>query len=284
MELSISEHDRRSDILLGLSADDISARRNSIGASDMNIIMAGDPAAVTKLWQVKTGQAEPDDLSDVLAVQMGIWTEDLNLRWFEKQTGKKVSERKRKLVHPDYAFLSASLDGVTTHPENDQPCVVDAKHVGPFYYDLEKTLHKYTPQLVMQMAIRDVPWGLLSVFSGSNKWEWIGIERDELLEAQVIQAAKNFWKHVQDKTPPVDLPTVAERLPKSLMKKIDLSTSNTWGEAEARYLQHAAAAEAHKDAQKDLKALVPDDVGEVLGIKIKVKRDAGGALRFSKRK
>lgn len=284
MELSTSEHDRRSDILLGLSVDDVLARRNSIGASDMNIIMGGEDAAVHKLWQVKTGQVEPDDLSDVLAVQMGIWTEDLNLRWFEKQTGKKVSERKRKMVHPDYAFLTASLDGVTHHPENDYPCVVDAKHVGPFYYDIQKTLHKYTPQLIMQMAIRDVPWGLLSVFSGSNKWEWVGLERDELLEAQVISAARKFWAHVQDKTPPVDIPTVAERLPKALLKTVDMSTSNSWADAEARYFQHEAAAKAHEDAKKDIKALISDDVGEALGVKIKVKRDAGGALRFSKRK
>ena len=37
------------------------------------------------LWLEKTGQQEPADLSDNLAVQIGIRTEQLNYQWFEKQ-------------------------------------------------------------------------------------------------------------------------------------------------------------------------------------------------------
>ncbi len=284
MRLTELEHDRRTDILLGLSPDALASRQDCVGASDMNIIMGGDEAAILRLWQTKVGLAAPEDLSDVLAVQMGIWTEDFNLRWFERQTGKKVSERRRRVSHPDYPFLVATLDGTTEHPETGQPAVIDAKHVGPFYYDADKTLHKYTPQLTVQMAVRDVPYGLLSIFSGSNKWEWRGIERDELREAQVIAAARKFWACVESKTPPVDSPSLPEPLPKALLRKVDMKTSNAWCDAEARYLQYEQQADAFDEAKKDLKALVGEDVGEAAGQKIRIKRDANGALRISRMK
>jgi hypothetical protein len=37
-----------------------------------------------ELWLQKTGRAEPEDLSGVLAVQLGTHTEALNLLWFDR--------------------------------------------------------------------------------------------------------------------------------------------------------------------------------------------------------
>ena len=38
-------------------------RRRFIGGSDARIIMAGDEAALIRLWKEKRGEAEPEDLS-----------------------------------------------------------------------------------------------------------------------------------------------------------------------------------------------------------------------------
>ncbi len=57
-------------------------RRGFIGGSDCVKIMQGE---WQELWEVKTGRREPDDLSDNLPVQLGTFTEDFNLQWFEKQ-------------------------------------------------------------------------------------------------------------------------------------------------------------------------------------------------------
>ena len=46
-------------------------RRKGIGGSDANIIMSGDPERLIALWREKRGEAEPEDLSGNLAVQMG---------------------------------------------------------------------------------------------------------------------------------------------------------------------------------------------------------------------
>ena len=53
-------------------------RRFFIGGSDARIIMGGDEAALIRLWREKRGEAEPEDLSGNLIVQLGIATEELN--------------------------------------------------------------------------------------------------------------------------------------------------------------------------------------------------------------
>jgi len=58
-------------------------RRHSIGGSDARIIMGKDEKALTRLWKEKRGEVERTDLSDVLIVQMGLVTDDLNRRWYE---------------------------------------------------------------------------------------------------------------------------------------------------------------------------------------------------------
>ena len=45
-------------------------RRSFIGGSDARIIMGTDQAALLQLWREKRGEAEPDDLSGNLVVQL----------------------------------------------------------------------------------------------------------------------------------------------------------------------------------------------------------------------
>ena len=49
-----------------------------IGGSDARIIMGSDETALLRLWREKRGEAEPEDLSGNLIVQLGLVTEDLN--------------------------------------------------------------------------------------------------------------------------------------------------------------------------------------------------------------
>ncbi len=63
-------------------------RKGFIGGSDAVKIMNGD---WLELWQIKTGVKEPDDLSSNLAVQLGSYTEDFNLSWFEKENNCVLS-------------------------------------------------------------------------------------------------------------------------------------------------------------------------------------------------
>ena len=65
-------------------------RRSFIGGSDARVIMGQDEANLVRLWQEKRGEIEPEDLSGNLVVQLGTVTEELNRRWYERNTGSAI--------------------------------------------------------------------------------------------------------------------------------------------------------------------------------------------------
>jgi len=82
-------------------------RRYFIGGSDAGIIMGTDEAALFRLWREKRGEAEPEDLSANLVVQLGVVTEALNRRWFERNTGQVVTAVQRRVSLSDRRVASA---------------------------------------------------------------------------------------------------------------------------------------------------------------------------------
>ena len=74
-------------------------RRKFIGGSDARIIMSADEAALIRLWKEKRGEAEPEDFSDNLIVQLGVATEALNRNWYERNTGRTVGDVQRWVQH-----------------------------------------------------------------------------------------------------------------------------------------------------------------------------------------
>lgn len=277
LEISAEEQDRRTTYILGLTEEDKAERNKGIGASDANTILSGDVERIHKLWQVKRGEIEPEDLSDILAVQMGTWTEALNIFWFEKNTGLKVTHRKEKFAHPKRSFLVARPEGIVK-PDATLEC----KHVGPFNYRLDDIVARYRPQLAVHMACTGMDKAYLSVFSGNSKWEFETVERDHLYEQEVLAAIDRFWECVQTGELPVDLPEAHAPVPVALMRKVDLSTSNVWGAAEAQYLENEKASKLFNEAKDTLKGLVEADVCEARGRLLQIKRSKTGSLTFSK--
>ena len=115
---------------MALSEEQIAFRKKGIGGSDATRIMKGDWHS---LWLEKTGRAEPEDLSDVLPVQLGAFTEEFNRQWYEKQTGNKVStDLCEMLEHPDFPHLQANLDGRIYDGHENPLGIWEAKHVNQF--------------------------------------------------------------------------------------------------------------------------------------------------------
>src|SRR5271169_5645861 len=86
-------------------------RRYFIGGSDARIIMGKDEAALFRLWREKRDETEPEDLSGNLIVQLGMVTEELNRRWYERNTGRVVTDVQRRIFHPVKRWMAATLDG-----------------------------------------------------------------------------------------------------------------------------------------------------------------------------
>src|SRR5882757_3610111 len=87
-------------------------RRSYIGGSDARTIMGADEAALVRLWREKRGEIHPEDLSDILTVQLGTVTEDLNRRWYERNTSNAVTNVQRRIQHPVHKWMAATLDGL----------------------------------------------------------------------------------------------------------------------------------------------------------------------------
>src|SRR6476660_4753899 len=119
------------------------SRRSFIGGSDARIIIGIEQAALVRLWREKRGEAEPEDLSGNLIVQLGIATEALNRAWFERHTERAVTEVQRWVQHPVHRYLAATLDGFV----NDLDAVFEAKFMLPWSFSEEAAIEKHMAQL-----------------------------------------------------------------------------------------------------------------------------------------
>src|SRR5262245_35689149 len=122
-------------------------RRSFIGGSDARIIMVDDEAALVRLWQEKRGEVEPEDLANNLLVQLGTATEALNRRWYERNTGQRVTDVQRRVFHPVKRWMAATLDGMV------EGAVFEAKYAVPWGFSPEATALKHLAQLQHNMWV-----------------------------------------------------------------------------------------------------------------------------------
>lgn len=265
---------------VGLSPEAVAKRRHSIGGSDANIILGGDPRAIHDLWMQKTGRKEPEDLSGVLPVILGQWTEELNRYWYERQTGRDVGSD--GLVVIGHEWMTATLDGETTTAEG-APAVFEAKHVNAFS-KIEEVVQRYMPQLHHNMFCASRDFAVLSVFVGTTNWECYEVARNGLYMDALIEHERAFWDAVTNDHPPVDLPAPPVPVLPSKFRAVDMSGNNQWADFATDWLANRAAAKTFEAATKGLKGLIEPDVGTASGHGIQAKRSKAGALTISELK
>jgi predicted phage-related endonuclease len=101
--------------------------------------MGGDEAALLRLWREKRGEAEPEDLSGNLIVQLGLVTEHLNRQWYERNTGHVITQVQRQVEHPVIRWMAATLDGMV----EQAGAVFEAKFMLPWSFSEEAAAEKY---------------------------------------------------------------------------------------------------------------------------------------------
>lgn len=264
---------------VGLSPEAIAKRRSCIGGSDANIILSGDPRAVHGLWMQKTGRAEPEDLSGVLPVMLGSWTEEFNRYWYEKQTGRSVTDD-GVVVGSDWQM--ATLDGETTTADG-WAAIFEAKHVNAFS-KIEDVVQRYMPQLHHNMYCAGRKFAVLSVLLGTQAWECYEVALDQPYLDALLEHEGVFWEAVMNDHPPVDLPTPPTPVMPSKFRTVDMTGHNEWASMAADWLEHRSAAKTFEAATKTIKALVEADVGLATGHGIQAKRSKAGAITISELK
>jgi predicted phage-related endonuclease len=251
-------------------------RRHFIGGSDARIVMGDDEPALIRLWREKRGEVEPEDLSDILIVQLGAATEDLNRRWYERTTGHSVKDVQRRVNHPVIKWMAATLDGVV----EATGAVFEAKFMLPWSFSEEGAAEKYMPQLQHNMWVTNASTAVLSIITGGGKWVEISIAADSLYQHLLLTAEKKFWSCVESGDLPRPFGAEPPRPRIEAVRVVDMSLSNAWAEFAGMFRQSRPAFLQHESAKAELKTLMPEDAKEAIGHGIRAKRSKSGAVSF----
>lgn len=277
---------------LGLTQAQLDERKSGIWGTDAKRLGRA-------LWREKTGRAEPQDLYDMLdpvkdwAVlrhmtreqmdvkrMMGQVLEPLNRFIFERATGRPVTEHgTARLIYTHGFPMGCHLDGLT-YTSKGYPAYWEAKFVGRAD---EAATVRNTWQTTHNSIVCGVEWWIISYLLGNGKTEIVEQEVDPFFADDLIGRQREFWGFVvRDEEPPEEAETalVAPK-PTPSLRKIDLSDESkpnwpNWAGAMLHEFGEFALTKAYADrhfvARTHIKALLPDDVGEVTRQRIVVKR------------
>jgi predicted phage-related endonuclease len=259
-----------------LSLADSVGRRSFIGGSDARIIMGSDDAALVRLWREKRGEAEPEDLSGNLIVQLGTATEELNRTWYERNTGRRVTDIQRRVRYSAIPWMAATLDGVIEGTE----AIFEAKFMLPWSFSEEAAAEKHMAQLQHNMWVTHLRTSVLSIITGGGKWVEITIPMDPLYLAVLVSAEKKFWRCVQSGETPHLINAEPPRPRIEAVRTVDMSSSNSWAEFAATFRNTREAFLDHERAKSELKTLMPEDAREAIGHGVRAKRSKAGAMSF----
>jgi hypothetical protein len=238
--------------------------------------MGTDEAALTRLWQEKRGEIEPEDFSANLVVQLGAATEALNRRWYEANTNQVVTDVQKRIFHPALRWMAATLDGRVAATG----AVFEAKFMLPWYFSEQAAVEKYMPQLQHNMWVVAARGAVLSIITGCGKWVKINVHADPLYQHLIVTAERKFWRCVQSGEPP-NLFGVNPPKPRiEAVRIVDMTASNSWAEFAAAFTRTRDAHLEHERAKAELKSLVPDDAQQAIGHGVRAKRAKSGAISF----
>jgi predicted phage-related endonuclease len=251
-------------------------RRRFIGGSDARVIMSTDETALIRLWREKRGEAEPEDLSGNLIVQLGVATEALNRAWFERHTERAVTEVQRWVQHPVHRYLAATLDGFV----NDLEAVFEAKFMLPWSFSEVAAIEKHMAQLQHDMWVTNARSAALSIITGGGKWIEMTIPADALYQHFLVTAERRFWRCVQTGETPAPLwPRAASAADRSSSHS-RYERVQFVGEFAGVLCATRSAFLDHERAKSELKALMPEDAKEATGHGVRAKRSKSGAVSF----
>jgi predicted phage-related endonuclease len=255
---------------------DSAKRRSFIGGSDARVIMADDEAALVRLWREKRGELEPKGHSANLLVQLGLATEPLNRRWFERTTGQVIKDVQCWVRHPVIRWMAATLDGIV----EGSGAVFEAKFMLPWSFSEEMAAEKHMAQLQHNMWVTNATGAVLSIITGGGKWVEIKISADSLYQHLLLTAEKKFWRCVESGEPPRLFNAESPRTRIEAVRIVDMSSSNAWAEFSNMFRRTRDAYLEHEKAKAELKGLMPEDAKEAIGHGIRAKRSKSGAVSF----
>jgi putative phage-type endonuclease len=246
----------------------LALRKQGIGGSEAPAIAgAVDWASPMSIYLDKLGLVEPQDFSDNQAVEWGNRLEVPVTEKVEEVTGHAIHSRQGFYSHPDYPWMLATVDGITANDVDNG--LVEIKTTGSWRAKTWKDdvpLHVWI-QTQHDMAVVDLPWAIVGVLIGGQKFELHHVARDDTYIAQLIELERAFVEnHLRPQIPPpIDGSKASEDALRILFSTDDGSeivTDDADAEALASdYLQ----AKADESAAKKRKTVAANGIKNLLG-------------------
>lgn len=262
------------------SNKDVTLNRNEfLGGSDIAAVMGMSRwKTPLKLWAEKTGKLPLPDLSDVEAVELGTDLEEFVAKKFTQKTGKVVRRSPKYYQHPDYPYMVAHVDRLVTGTDELLECKT-ASFFKKDEWENDDIPQEYILQVMWYLGITGRKIGHIAVLIGGQSFKYKQIEFDSELFETMVEAAKEFWQHVKDDTPPAVMPDDDETL-KDLYSEhtevmIELYPENEETtqavqtfEDKVAYLQEVKGHIKNlQDEQKEIETAIKDIIKDNLGIK-----------------
>lgn len=170
-------------------------RRKGIGGSDASVIMGKNPyRSILQLWEEKTGKLPVTDDGNEYTY-WGNVMEPIIRKEFMNRTGLKVRQKHAMIIHKDYPYLFADVDGIVTD-ERGEKCIFEAKTASQYKAEQweDGVPEEYILQVQHYLEVCGMDKAYIAALIGGNKFVFHIIYRDDELIRNLISREKEFWE------------------------------------------------------------------------------------------
>ena len=170
-------------------------RRRGIGGSDASVIMGKNPyRSILQLWEEKTGKLPVTDEGNEYTY-WGNVMEPIIRKEFMNRTGLKVRQKHAMIIHKDYPYLFADVDGIVTD-ERGEKCIFEAKKASQYKAEQweDGVPEEYILQVQHYLEVCGMDKAYIAALIGGNKFVFHTIYRDEELIRNLVSREKEFWE------------------------------------------------------------------------------------------
>ena len=198
-----------------MTRDELIARRNFIGSSDVSIILGLNKYQnVVDLWLDKTGQVEPDESSN-LAAELGNHLEAGLCSLYAQEYDVEVV-RGETFTHSEYDFMRAQLDGLILGEPKEHLEIKTAGLINPRFNgdewgepNTDRVPVAYLVQCQFALMCTGLERVNLYALLGNARLNRYVIERNERLHGEILERVLAFWDDVKCKRrPSQDTPSI----------------------------------------------------------------------------
>ena len=186
-------------------------RQAGIGGSDVGAILGVNKYKTP--FEVYLDKTEPitEIKEQSESAYWGDQFEEVVAKEFEKRTGKKVRRDRKHYKNSEYPFMVANIDRKVV----GENAILECKTANQYLlkeWENDEIPASYLLQVQHYICVTNADKAYIACLIGGQKFIWKEIKRDDELIEIIIKAEKDFWKLVEDKTPPaLDGSSAAEK-------------------------------------------------------------------------